>query len=312
MKIEEQINLYLDWCKLEADFTYQTIETKKYVLNRFARQVKINQSSDFTLEKFKEWRDGMLSGRLTGRKHAFETINTRVRIVRAFFRWIEDMKIDTLNIRIINMRGVRTSGNVKKYQYFSRDEINYIIKSVANEKKLEAAMISLFFDSGLRGNELKNLKISDLNFQDRNILVCGKGRKWGYVYFTAKTEFLIKEYIKSRGLSQNDFLWQSSEKPNIPFTIKAIRCKLKRVFEGFGYDDFTLHQLRHSFATDLLDSGIELYEIQELLRHSKIETTKIYVHNLQKKVHKAYIKAKDEEMFYVDFYNILAKKPLTF
>ena len=60
MKIEEQISLYLDWCKLEADFTYQTIETKKYVLNRFVRQVKIKQSSDFTFEKLKEWRDDML------------------------------------------------------------------------------------------------------------------------------------------------------------------------------------------------------------------------------------------------------------
>lgn len=116
-----------------------------------------------------------------------------------------------------------------------------------------------------------------------------------YVYFTTGTGIELLNYIDERELLKSDYLWRSERNQGLPYTKKSLRKKLKREFQKFGYDNFHPHQLRHSFATDLVNNGASLQEVQHLLRHASINTTEIYVHNLQNSLGDIYKRLKCEK-----------------
>lgn len=296
-KIKQQIDDYLFWCENIANYTPQTIISKEYILRRIAVQTGIQDIFKLTLDQYLEWKKGMLSGALTGKVHKVETVNTRIKTLRIFMKWAEEFYCKKPLLNFIMIQKVRAISVQVHYTFYTEKQIKIVIQ---NSKEVEQLMIALFFESGLRISEFQRIKVQDINFSNNSISIIGKGRKQAEVFFSFKTGIKLVKYIKKNNLLSSDFLWRSpASLSGEPYTLKTIRKKLKRSFENCGFYNFHPHQLRHSFATNLAEHGASIYEIQNLLRHSDIRTTQVYLHNLQNKLNDVYHRILNEEVYYL-------------
>jgi len=156
----------------------------------------------------------------------------------------------------------------------SRNEVEKIINSISNEK--HQLLISLSYASGLRVSESTNLKIKDLNLAELTIHIKGaKGNKDRITIFPKKLSEKIERLTTGRNL--NDYVFASERGGKLTertaqkiFENALKKCNINK--------DATFHSLRHSFATHLLENGVDVRYVQELLGHSNIRTTQIYTH----------------------------------
>jgi len=170
------------------------------------------------------------------------------------------------------MIGIETP---KREQYLpsvlAREEIKKLIESACTEKS--RLVISLLYSSGIRVSELVNLKISDIDLENKRGVVFGKGNKSRQIFLSENLCKELRNYIEKR--KPKEYLF--STKKEKPLTTRNIQKLIKKAKEKAGITKkVTPHTLRHSFATHLLESGIDIRKIQVLLGHSRIDTTQIY------------------------------------
>lgn len=165
----------------------------------------------------------------------------------------------------------------------TKKEIDHLIKHIENSSKKnlrDSALIELIYSTGLRVSEVSALTIGNINFDDFEIDVLGKGNKERIVMFNKKSKEKLLSYLrndkrsiasKSSPLFQNRF--------GSKLSTRSIQRILKKYLNFSGINSkYTTHTLRHSFATHLLEGGADIKVIQQLLGHSSAETTKIYTH----------------------------------
>ncbi len=168
------------------------------------------------------------------------------------------------------------------------DEIFYLLDSVKIDKlptKLpyrDKALFELIYATGVRCSEVVNIKLTDIDLENKSIKIMGKGRKERIVLFGDKAQKSLNEYIQEERshlvldeLEMHLFLNKNGSK----LTTRSVQ----RIFEMFRKflnvnRKLTPHKIRHSFATHLLNEGVDLRIIQELLGHKTIATTEIYTH----------------------------------
>lgn len=293
--INNQLTAYLEWCESIADMTEQTLRSKKYNLLSFINQIDISDMEDFTNEVFNDWKHKMMAGLVSSRKYKINTCNTRIKVVRAFVKWLKDCDICRVPAQIPYMTLVKDCEE-KNYTFYSREQVAEVIEKA---DFMEKAMICLLFESGLRLTEFQNIRLEDIDFDNNSISILGKGRKWGRVFFTEECKHYLINYINENNLMYG-YLWASARNGYAPYTRDALRVKLKVPFERVGIYGFTPHQLRHSFATDLIESGATVFEAQKLLRHSSVTTTETYIHNLQNKLRDTYCRIKRQGIYNKD------------
>jgi len=170
----------------------------------------------------------------------------------------------------------------------SVDEIFFLLDSIKEEKLptkfpyRDKAIFELIYATGVRCSELVNIKINDINFDERTIRIMGKGRKERIVLFGSKATKSVEKYITVERQSlinnrQQEYLFLNYAGQNIT------QRSIQRIFEMFRKflkleRKLSPHKIRHSFATHLLNQGADLRMIQELLGHKTIATTEIYTH----------------------------------
>jgi integrase/recombinase XerD len=156
-----------------------------------------------------------------------------------------------------------------------------LYSQTSNQKN--RAMIALFYGSGLRLNELRMLKMSDIDSKAFQIkVVAGKGNKDRFTILGKHLLNDLREYYKV--YKPETYLFEGQIKGQVmnDRSIQhAIRMSMKEA--GLGHLGLSAHSLRHSFATHLLDHGSDIHTIKELLGHSRIETTMVYLHLQQSK-----------------------------
>lgn len=164
----------------------------------------------------------------------------------------------------------------------SKEEVRRILEVKGNLK--HRTMLSLIYACGLRRSELLNLKPDDVASQRKLLIIRqGKGRKDRVVPISDKIIRMLREYYKA--YQPERWLFEG-QKPGTPYSPKSLSSVLKQAVDKAGIKkNVTLHWLRHSYATHLLESGTDLRYIQELLGHKSSRTTEIYTHVSTKSLH---------------------------
>ena len=198
------------------------------------------------------------------------TIDNVRRIISTFFTWLENEDyISKSPCRRIHK--VRT-GKVIKEVY--SDEIIELIKQSTTNKR-DLVIIEFLISTGIRVGELVKLNINDIDFENKECVVLGKGNKQRKVYFDAKTKIHLSQYLDSRN-DDNQALFVSILKPYNRLEISGVEIMLRKIGKKIGADKVHPHKFRRTLATKAIDKGMPIEQVQHLLGHAKIDTTLEY------------------------------------
>jgi site-specific recombinase XerD len=214
------------------------------------------------------------------------TIDNLRRIFSSFFSWLEDEDyIAKSPVRRIHK--VRTDTLVKEVL---SDENIETLRDSCNEVR-DLAMIDLLLSTGVRVGELVKMNRADIDFQERQCKVFGKGNKEREVYFNARTKIHLQRYLESR-TDDNPALFVTLSKPHTRLTISGVEVRLRKMGKVVHIDKVHPHKFRRTLATMAIDRGMPIEQVQKLLGHVRIDTTLHYAMVNQQNVkiaHRKYI-----------------------
>lgn len=162
--------------------------------------------------------------------------------------------------------------------YLAKEEMQKLIFSCNTLKR--KAIIELFYSSGLRLEELRLLRLTDIDSKNNRIFVLnGKGRKDRYTLLSKNALTTLRKYYLNEKPKPQKYVFEG-KKPGIPMSGSAIQTSVREAYKyaGLSHKTHKTHALRHSFATHLLDLGVDIHTIKELLGHCDIKSTMVYLH----------------------------------
>lgn len=214
------------------------------------------------------------------------TIDNIRRILSSFFAWLEDEDY-ILKSPVRRIHKVKTGTNIKETY---SDEALELMRDNCTELR-DLAIIDILASTGMRVGEMVLLNRSDIDFNERECIVFGKGSKERVVYFDARTKIHLKNYLESR-VDDNPALFVSLKVPYERLKIGGVEVRLREFGEKLGLQKVHPHKFRRTLATMAIDKGMPIEQLQQLLGHSKIDTTLQYAMVKQSNVkiaHRKYI-----------------------
>jgi integrase/recombinase XerD len=198
------------------------------------------------------------------------SLSHRIRFLRSLFRWLHEEGIIELN-PANKIKEPRVGKRIPKF--LTEREIEYLRDACFSP--MEKALFEFMFSTGCRIGEIVSLDRNSINWGNQSAIVRGKGDKEREVYFNIRCDIWLKKYLDSR--YDNDPAIFVTERSPHRMSIAQMRYIIKRISKRAGINKtIHPHQLRHSYATHLLNNGAPLEVIQSLLGHEKSETTRIY------------------------------------
>jgi integrase/recombinase XerD len=299
-------NAYYDYSALKVPGRVKVDEEKKVALKAYYRDLpELSDDDSRDLEKFRGW--------MEFRRYGRSTVNSYITMISRFLRFIKPVRsvdcvpydvVRYVNDFILSMRLSytfqnqtvsamklffseiynrplviekleRPRGEFRLPNVLSRDEVKKLLGAVINLK--HRALLSLTYGCGLRRQEVLNLKLNDIDSKRGIINVRqSKGRKDRVVPVSEKLLELLRDYYKA--YRPDRYLFEGDERGGM-YSPTSFENVLKRACRKAGINKpVTLHWLRHSYATHLLESGTDIRYIQALLGHSSSKTTEIYTH----------------------------------
>ena len=208
------------------------------------------------------------------------------RILSSFFAWLEDENY-ILKSPVRRIHKIKTAKTVK--ETYSDESLEMMRDSCENLRDL--AMIDLLSSTGMRVGELVGLNVADIDFENRECVVFGKGNKERPVYFDARTKIHLRNYVQSR-TDRNPALFVSLLKPYDRLQISGVEIRMRKIGRDLEMDRVHPHKFRRTLATRAIDKGMPIEQVQQLLGHAKIDTTMQYAMVSQNNVkisHRKYI-----------------------
>lgn len=264
--LPEKINYFLGVKKLDG-LSQKSLEGYFYELSVFCKyinkpvsQITINDLRYYltVIQKEKQYKD--------------ITINNKISILRSFFGTLykeeiipkdPSLRLKTLDVDVNNLREPLNNEELEKLRNACKD---------IREKSL----IEIYFSTGCRLSEIMKLNKSDINYNDRSIVVNGKGNKNRTVFFSVKCKLYLQEYLNSR-TDDNESLFVSEREPHDRLGKSGIEKVFKKIKNRTDIKaKISPHVLRHSRATQALSRGMDIVDISKLLGHSSVKTTEIY------------------------------------
>lgn len=267
------VERYLDF----IDVTKTTYDTYKNGLKMLFIYFKENNITNPTRQDIIDFREHLKQ------EHSLSTVNTYLISTRNFFKWLEYENIYKDITK--NIKGVTVSREHKR-EALSEEQAKLALNNVKNTK--EKIILLLGLCCGCRANEICNIQLNDFVEKDGKILLylLGKARD-GKVDFVVVDNLVyqeIKNYIKEYNIT-NYLITSDYKHDGSKVTNKTIRYIVKDIFRRIGIDNdmYTAHSLRHSYATISIKNDADIREVQQALRHRNLETTMIYLHDLEAK-----------------------------
>jgi len=198
------------------------------------------------------------------------TVDNVRRIFSTFFSWLEDENY-ILKSPVRRIKKIKTTKTVKDIY---SDESMEIMRDECRTAR-DLALIDILASTGMRVGELVNLDKDDIDFQNRECKVIGKGDKERIVYFDARTKVHIRNYLSTR-TDSNSALFVSLNKPHRRLNISGVEKRLRDMGKRLNISRMHPHKFRRTLATKAIDKGMPIEQVQKLLGHSKIDTTMEY------------------------------------
>ena len=198
------------------------------------------------------------------------TVDNVRRNISSFFSWLEEEDY-ILKSPMRRIHKIKTKTVVKEV---ISDETIELMRDHCTELR-DIAMIDMFYSTGIRVGELVNLNISDINFQQRECVVYGKGDKERKVYFDAKTKIHLQRYLESR-FDTNPALFVTLNSPYARLKISGVEIRLRNLGKKLKLSRIHPHKFRRTMATRAIDKGMPIEQVQKILGHSQIDTTMQY------------------------------------
>ncbi|MFJ7954266.1 site-specific tyrosine recombinase/integron integrase [Lysinibacillus sp. NPDC096418] len=258
------------WKKYQQDKKiegYSTLTLKTYcfqynLLLRFFGDIDMNV---FSTEKLKEY---LIQ---SGNHLKPSSLGHRIRCVKSLFRWSHEEGYILKN-PAAKLKEPKLGKRIPKF--LSELEIEHLRE--ACQTTMENALFEFMYSTGCRIGKVVKLNRDDIDFRTNSVIVQGKGDKEREVYFNTRCSIWLKRYLDERE-DEDPCLFITDRKPKRRMSIDNLRYIIKRVSNRAGIKkSIHPHQLRHSYATHMINNGAPIDVIQSLLGHEKSETTKIY------------------------------------
>ena len=295
----------LDGKQIQKGDVKENVEQNKDYVNKFISAKRIEGCSEKTLFYYENTISAMLSSINKNIKHIVTddlriylteyqkkneiskvTLDNIRRILSSFFSWLEDEDY-ILKSPARRIHKVKATLCIKNT--YSDEEIELMRDVCQNERDL--AIIDMLASTGMRVGEMVNLKRSDIDFQERECVVLGKGDKQRTVYFDARTKIHLQKYLDTRN-DDNDVLFVSLRDKSKTLGIGGIENLIRNLGKDAGINKAHPHKFRRTLATGAIDKGMPIEQVQQLLGHKRIDTTLMYAMVKQSNVkasHRKYI-----------------------
>lgn len=222
------------------------------------------------------------------KKNSIRTRNQRLAVIKSFYQYCAIDEIDNIdNIRKI--LSIKSKKEIKKVMtYLTEDELKRILDSIDTSTKKgrrNLTLITLLYDTAARASEIINLKVEDIHLEEKYIILTGKGNKQRVVSMMEQTKKLLVDYFKENNTQSGYLININGKKMNERFLrdiIKNINPLNRKI---------SPHVFRHTRAVHLLDKGVNIIYIQELLGHTSVNTTMEYAKVIEKSKFEAIEKA---------------------
>jgi integrase/recombinase XerC len=299
--MEKEIQRFLTYLEVERNSSSHTIRAYRHDIESFVdflRMTKqaVDRNQEICVSQIDRLSIRSYIGYLHSRRLSKVSIERHLSTLRSFFRFLKIRNFVSTN----PARNVPLPRKGKKLpQFLTVDEAGQLLSETSVENLFrdirDLAIAEAFYGTGVRVSEMAALNLSDIDPSTEEVRVMGKGRKERIVPITQTALELIERYLEVRSEYFGRVTHMSEQVPLF------INCRgkrltdrsLRRSLDRLGIKQKLIkhvhpHQLRHSFATHLLDSGADLRSIQELLGHASLVTTQKYTHLSLERILKVY------------------------
>lgn len=277
----EYVYKFLDYLKYERGFSDYTIKSYSTDLKEFYEFSKKDTVNIELVRKYLRY--------LYEKNYSNRSISRKVSSLKSYFKYLEGEGIikDNFMRLISNPKLEKTLPNYLNYQDLEK-LLNFPDRN--NKYGLRDALIlEMLYSSGVRVSELANMKLKDIDFEDKKILVLGKGNKERYVYYGSKCDSLLKKYLDMDHMD-SPYLFIGKRKDRL--NEREIRLIVTESAKKAGINiHVTPHTLRHTYATHMLNEGADLKSVGDLLGHESLSTTQIYTHISNERLRQIYLKS---------------------
>lgn len=278
MDYKEQVKKYLEYCEFRKELDGNTLKAYRIDLKQFfefAQETmpEKNKIEDYITELHKKYKQ--------------KTIKRKIASIKAYYNYLEECDIIQDNpFRKIKVRFKETSILPR---IIPREEIECLLNymyACENTKKSykywlrDISVVETLFATGARVYEISNIKRDCVDLNTGAIKIMGKGRKERYIQIASGEVLeILQKYYKhnSEAIKKSGFFFVNSRGNR--YTEYSIRQMIKKYTQRAGIErNITPHMFRHSFATYLIEEGVDVSCVQQILGHSSIKTTQIYIH----------------------------------
>ncbi len=268
------------------------ISKKNYSVNTYTSYINdlyyfyIFIKKDLTKVTFEDIKDYL--EHLNLKKEKTSSIRRKISSLKSFYKFLyKNNYINKKDYPLTKIAYPKMEKKLPKFIYYN--DLLEIINESSKDKDgvRDRLIIEMLYATGVRVSELINIKINDIDFNNRRIIVLGKGNKERIVYYGEYAEEVLKEYMKTHERKNHNYLFVNSKGGKL--TDRGVRYIIDNIMSKLSVKTHvTPHVLRHTFATDMLNNGCDIKVVQELLGHSSLKATEIYTHVTNEHLKKVY------------------------
>lgn len=270
---------YIDYLSYQKNYSDYTIQSYYHDILEYLEWIERENLSFLSVE-YSDIRFYLMYLK-DEKKDNNTSINRKLSSLRSFYKYLANEGIIKSNVFSL-VNGPKKSKKLPRYfEYNELEELFLVPDKRTPLGQRDLLLLEMLYATGVRVGELVSIKVKDIDFSRKQILILGKGNKERYVTYGEYCEEALNDYLqdgyKRLNIEDSDYLFLNQHGGTL--TERGVRYILNQLIKKTSiHKNISPHMIRHSFATHLLNEGCDLLTVQKLLGHESIKATQIYTH----------------------------------